>query len=56
MHGFYFDEADKSISFDIIIDFDVDSREEVYAKIYDEVKEKYPDYKIIITLDVDMSD
>ena len=56
MHGFYFDEEDKSISFDIIIDFDVDSREEVYAKIYDEVKEKYPDYKIIITLDVDMSD
>ena len=53
MHGFYFDEEDKSISFDIIIDFDVDSREEVYAKIYDEVKEKYPDYKII---DVDMSD
>lgn len=56
MHGFYFDEEDKSISFDIIIDFDVDSREEVYAKIYDEVKEKFPDYKIIITLDVDMSD
>lgn len=56
MHGFYFDEEDKSISFDIIIDFDVESREEIYAKIYDEVHEKYPDYKIIITLDVDMSD
>ena len=56
MHGFYFDEEDKSISFDIIIDFDVESREEIYAKIYDEVHKRYPDYKIIITLDVDMSD
>ena len=56
MHGFYFDEEEKSISFDIIIDFDVESREDVYTKIYDEVQEKYPDYKIIITLDVDMSD
>lgn len=56
MHGFYIDEDEKSISFDIIIDFDVDNREEVYAQIYDEVQEKYKDYKISITLDVDMSD
>ena len=56
MHGFYIDEDEKSISFDIIIDFDIDNREEVYAQIYDEVQEKYKDYKISITLDVDMSD
>ena len=47
---------EKSISFDIIIDLDIDNREEVYAQIYDEVQEKYKDYKISITLDVDMSD
>ena len=56
MHGFYIDEDEKSISFDIIIDFDIDNREEVYAQIYDEVQEKYKDYKRSITLDVDMSD
>lgn len=56
MHGFYIDEDEKAISFDIIIDFDVDNREKVYAQIYDEVQEKYKDYKISITLDVDMSD
>ena len=56
MHGFYLDEVDKSISFDIIIDFKVDNREEVYKEIYDQVQEKYPDYQIEITLDIDISD
>ena len=56
MHGFYFDEQEKTISFDIIIDFNVKNREEVYRLIYDEVQEKYKDYKVNITLDVDISD
>ena len=56
MHGFYIDEDDKTISFDIIIDFKVNNREEEYKKIYDEVQNKYKDYKIFITLDVDISD
>ena len=56
MHGFYLDEEDKNISFDIIIDFKEKNREEIYRKIYDEVQEKYPEYHISITLDIDMSD
>ena len=56
MHGFYIDEEDKTISFDIIIDFKTKNREEEYMKIYDEVQNKYKDYKINITLDVDISD
>ena len=56
MHGFYFDESDKFISFDIIIDFKIKNREEVYKEIFDEVQEKYKDYKISITLDIDISD
>ena len=32
------------------------NREEIYRKIYDEVQEKYPEYHISITLDIDMSD
>ena len=56
MHGFYIDKLDKYISFDIIIDFKVKNREEVYKKIYDEVQNKYQNYKINITLDIDISD
>ena len=56
MHGFYIDEKEKRISFDIIIDFKLKNREEVYKKIYDEVQSKYKDYEIEITLDVDTSD
>lgn len=56
MHGFYLDEEEKSISFDIIIDFKVKNREEVYKEIYDEIKDKYKDYSIDITLDIDVSD
>jgi len=56
MHGFYIDDQDKNISFDIIIDFNVESREDIYKSIFDEIQEKYKDYKINITLDVDVSD
>jgi len=56
LHGFYVDIKEKIMSFDIIIDFKILNREEVYSMIYDEVKEKYGDYDINITLDVDISD
>ncbi len=56
MHGFYLDEEEKAISFDIIIDFNIKNQKEIYKEIYDEVKSKYKDYKIDITLDVDTSD
>ena len=56
MHGFYLDEDEKAISFDIIIDFNIKNQKEIYKEIYDEVKSKYKDYKIDITLDVDTSD
>lgn len=56
MHGFYLDEEEKTISFDIIIDFKVENKEELYKEIYNKVQEKYKDYKIDITLDIDISD
>lgn len=56
MHGFYIDKETKDISFDIIIDFKIKSREELYKKIYEEVQGEYKEYKISITLDVDTSD
>lgn len=56
MHGFYLDKADKTISLDIIIDFAAKDCEKIYQQIYDEIKSRYKDYSLNITLDVDSSD
>ena len=56
MHGFYLDEEEKVISFDIIIDFNIKDREKIYQEIYDEIRQKYKEYKLSITLDIDVSD
>ncbi len=56
MHGFYLDESENTISLDIIIDHDAKNREEIYKTIYDEIQKEYKDYRINITLDVDISD
>lgn len=56
MHGFYLNKSDKTITFDIIIDFAVKDRNDLCKHIYDEIQAKYPDYTIRITLDVDTND
>jgi len=56
MHGFYVNKKEKSISFDIIIDFNEDKKDEIYKKIYEKVGENYKDYDLKITMDFDASD
>lgn len=56
MHGFYLDNEEKIISFDIIIDFKAANREQIYRDIYDAVQSEFPAFKISIALDVDTSD
>ena len=53
-HGFYLEEKNKSIRFDIIIDYSIKNREEIYDKILNEVKKEYPDYTINIKVDIDI--
>ena len=55
-HGFYFNKEDKAISFDMIIDFACEDKDQVFKEIHDKVQELYPEYKIRITLDADISD
>ncbi len=55
VHGFYVDEAAKSIRFDLVVDFDAPNREEVVTKIKDILKRHYPDYSFSVTLDSDIS-
>ena len=56
MHGFYINEKEKNIKFDIIIDYKIEDRDELYNIICEDVKNKYPDYKINVLLDFDVSD
>lgn len=56
MHGFYINEKENSINFDIVIDFSDKHRHETLKKIYKEVQNKYPEYQLNITLDFDISD
>ena len=56
MHGFYVDLETKQASFDLIIDFAVPDRNQLYRHIVDEVHALYPDFAFNITLDRDLSD
>ena len=55
MHGFYADTEEKTMRFDVVISFDV-SRKEALERLYAQVEGKFPDYKVVITPDVDLSD
>ncbi len=56
LHGFAFNEDEKEIRFDLVIDFAAPDRVALYQQIIDEVQNKYPGYKLRATLDTDFSD
>lgn len=56
IHGFYLSKEDKLIKFDIIISFDAKDREEQFKEIREKISKKYPDFKIHMNLDADLSD
>lgn len=55
MHGFYGDEAQKTVMFDLIVDFSADAPA-VKNRILNQLQEKYPKYLFDIVLDSDYSD
>ncbi|MBP5750214.1 MAG: cation transporter [Firmicutes bacterium] len=56
LHGFYVDEPEKRITFDVIVGYEEKEREKVVSEIRDAMKEKYPEYECYVTLDYDISD
>ena len=56
MHGFYLDEAAKTIRFDVVIDFAAPDRVGVYRQIVEALERQYPGYAFAVALDVDASD
>ncbi len=56
VHGFYVDEENKRIFFDVIIDFDCESPENVKNEIINRLSSKYSDYKFNVIIDADISE
>ncbi len=52
LHGFYASTESKSMRFDVVVSFDIDSKEAV-GILTEEVKSLYPDYKLLIVTDID---
>lgn len=55
VHGFYVDSDKKDMRFDVVLSFDVDHKEALKT-VYSEIGELYPDYRLTIAPDVDLSD
>ena len=56
LHGFYVDEPEKRVTFDVVVGYEEKDRAGVIEEIRRAMKEKYPDYDIYVTLDYDISD
>jgi hypothetical protein len=55
MHGFYIDEEEKIIRFDVVMSFDI-SQSEGAEIIHEEISKMYPEYKVIVVPDIDITD
>lgn len=55
-HGFYVDEENKYVLFDVIFDFDETNPEDAVDSIKKELKEKFDDFEFNIIVDTDFTD
>jgi len=53
MHGFHFNKKDNSVRFDVVISFDAPSRQAVFIKVLNDLKDTYPDIDFIPAMDMD---
>lgn len=56
VHGFYVDEENNRIFFDLIIDFDCDEPDRIREIIIERLKSKYSNYDFNVILDADISE
>lgn len=54
-HGFYVDTENKAMTFDVVLSFECD-KDEALKQIFDEISALYPDYKIHIQPDIDITE
>ena len=55
IHGFHTDPEQKTMRFDVVFSFDKNV-EEGLKEITEEVKSAYPDFKVVVTPDLDLTD
>ena len=56
IHGFYYDQAEKTIRFDIVVSFNAPDRHQVYREVCEDVQKAYPDYTLQVAMDTDFSE
>ena len=55
MHGFYLNEVEKTITFDVVVSFDIDHGQ-AREILEEEIKKIYSDYMVKIITDIDIAD
>ena len=55
IHGFYADTEQKTVVFDLVIDFKFDAKE-IKDAVISEMSKKYPEYSFYAVIDSDYSD
>ncbi len=56
IHGFYYDEKEKSIRFDVVISFDAPDHHKVFDEVISGVREAFPGFDIQAAIDRDFSE
>ena len=56
LHGFFEDKKNMTISFDIVIDFEVDDPDDLIKHLIAHLKQMHPEYDYYIHTDIDYSD
>lgn len=56
MHGFYVDMEQRSVSFDLVMDFHSSQKQQIRGEILKDMAEKYPEYRFSAMLEHDFSD
>ncbi len=54
IHGFFLDEEQKRMGFDLVLDYELKDRRRAFREICAEVREAFPDYEVQITMDIDV--
>ena len=55
VHGFYLDQMEKTLRFDVVISFDAPDRAALYREICSKVQQAYPEYTLQTAMDTDFA-